>query len=408
ARAAETGIWGETSSRDFAGVLDGIRAIGRGEWAEADKGLTAALAVPELGLIADVLLVARANARFYLKDYSGARADAEIVRRLLPDFDLACGLHGLVLYGLALKALERGEEARPLAEAAVAEFRKSIQAHPGCACCGNNFCMLLMLLADEIRADGADRRAVLRETVRTLEAVTAAEPGFPEAWFNLGQTRWALGEAEAERGSDAALLWEDSVAALRKAGSLDAKDWAAPASLGRFLECMGRFDEAADAYEAALAKGGAAHDPELKGFLARARDALEAPEWMRLLNRAAVWTMGKNFLAARSLYPRAFAEAERAGIYRMPDYRLYLANGHFVHACLCLGASAGFDGPEADPAPKPPEAERALREEGIRNLRKAAELEWKDFSAFESEKYLAGIAKDPEMQKLLKELAGGK
>ncbi|MHC4777702.1 MAG: hypothetical protein ACYTFG_03895 [Planctomycetota bacterium] len=101
-------IWGESSSHDILAVLHGLEAALTGDTHEIESAMTQGLSLPELDMVREELLLARAQARLYGCDLPGATADVEQVLRTLPGCTSALFLLGALHFYRGVNELESG------------------------------------------------------------------------------------------------------------------------------------------------------------------------------------------------------------------------------------------------------------------------------------------------------------
>jgi predicted Ser/Thr protein kinase len=72
-------VWGEASAETIEAVINALRDVGAGRMTEAEDGLSKALGVPELAVIREEILLARAIVRYRRADFDGGLKDLDEV-----------------------------------------------------------------------------------------------------------------------------------------------------------------------------------------------------------------------------------------------------------------------------------------------------------------------------------------
>jgi serine/threonine protein kinase/tetratricopeptide (TPR) repeat protein len=158
-------VWGRESARDLGGVIDGFLKIRDMDGKGADRGLTRALAVPEMALFEEEILLARAKVRYLVKAHDKGLEDIEKVIEAYPGSNKPHFFKGLFLESKA---------------------------------------------ATVARA-GGDRTALLKESIRAYDACLRIDPTFVDAWTNRGNAHGQLGEDRLQRGEDPFPLFEKAI-----------------------------------------------------------------------------------------------------------------------------------------------------------------------------------------------------
>ncbi|MHC5079258.1 MAG: protein kinase domain-containing protein [Planctomycetota bacterium] len=112
------------------------------------------------------------------------------------------------------------------------------------------------LLGSSLKNRGEDPREAYKKAIADLSKAVRETPEEGMTYGQLGTVIGKLVEEEMKHGGDVRSLNEKGAQMLRKACRLAPKIWEFHSNLGLFLERCGRYDEAVQAYENALALTG--------------------------------------------------------------------------------------------------------------------------------------------------------
>ncbi len=192
--AASAQVWGEGLAQEFQQALTAVRAVQRGEYVEADRALTAAIAAPTMEVFRTELLFARGKARYLLQRFDGAIEDLERVRAVRSEWADAWYFAAAVRAGSGVALGRQGKDPREALQMAVEGFGEALTRNP------RHLPALLgrgntrQMLGD---AEGA---------IADYDAVTAIDPDEAVPYLNRGTIRYMRSEFEAaEKDYDAAL-----------------------------------------------------------------------------------------------------------------------------------------------------------------------------------------------------------
>ncbi|MHC4598674.1 MAG: protein kinase domain-containing protein [Planctomycetota bacterium] len=247
-------------------------------------------------------------------------------------------------------------------------------------------------------ARGEDPRETYGKAIRDFGEALARNPNYTHSYNRRGNAFLLFGEAEAARGEDPTRSFESALKPYRQALIRNPSHWPAHANLGGILYRLGRYREASESYEKALAilKG---RIPSLKAVLASARAAASAPPWWRKVARGNSYMQMGWFAGAREAYENAIAEAGTAGVQDSPKLR----GAHFTLACCLAQLSTGKKGKAAEPVRISPGEKAELSTKAVDNLRKALELGFENTQHIRQNTDLAPIRDLPEFKALLAE-----
>ena len=111
-RASSAQVWGEGLAQEFQGALTAVRAVQRGEYEEADRALTEAIASPTMEVFRTELLFARGKARYLLQRFDGAVEDLERVRAVRSEWADAWYFVAAVRAGAGIALGREGKDPR--------------------------------------------------------------------------------------------------------------------------------------------------------------------------------------------------------------------------------------------------------------------------------------------------------
>jgi len=201
-RAAEKPIWGETASAEFSKVIDGFRAIQSGDLAGAERGMTIALAQPEMVWLEAELYLVRGRIRYIRMEFETALEDIEKAFNDLSGDPSAWSIKSSIQCGIGMMNKSRGKSP-------VEDYRKAIRtcdellaANPGNTKAYSDRGVAYGLLADALQARGENPVPWLQKSAEDFRKVILADPDERTARKNLANTYFGIAEAQAGRGMD--------------------------------------------------------------------------------------------------------------------------------------------------------------------------------------------------------------
>ena len=433
ARARKARVWGESSAQDFREALLGFQGIHQQDLDKAETGLSKALVLPETAWIREEILFARAKVRLLALRFDGALSDLDKLLTENPDSliinffkakTLCCkgfweqtrNENPAASLQEAVEAYSRSIEARPrwrspyhargLAYSALAQARESAGEDPGPAlreavedfttalgmtpppsvadyntavsynARGTSFHFLASL---EVR-DGKDAEPLFRKALSDFNAALVSKPNYRTPVQNLVRLyrhfgRWLSQEAR----SPFAFFQARLDAYRREETGPDA--WKACMKQGFLLKFLGRFEEAAGAFERGLTTAGR-HERTFTAWRKDARIRASWPAWRIALVRADVAIGLGEAERALEAYQTGLAGADRANASKEETLRPLLQSAYYNFACassLVYQARSVESGKEAA-AP--------LGRQAVDALRRAFALGWTD---------LDHVARDPDL-----------
>ncbi len=215
--ASSARLWGKETAEDFGSVIEGIRAMHRGEYAAASAAFTRAIDSPDLRPFRTTLLFFRSRTRLLGREYDAALADTDealVVR------EGSGALHiqrGFLRLTQAADDRPKGAGTRAMLAAAIGDFDRALEVCPGRPQALVDRAMALCELADLEERTGVDARPRYESAVEDVELVLAASPERYELYVDLGLALLRLAEIERDRGGDAMPLLDRSLARLGQA-----------------------------------------------------------------------------------------------------------------------------------------------------------------------------------------------
>jgi hypothetical protein len=128
--ARSCSVWGESATGEFQCVLDGLRAVHAEDLELTEKGLSKALSIPELMWFRNLLLQARALARFRKKDFPAAIMDLE---ELACDWPENVGVHawlGMTHFAWGAEVSRKGNDPQPYYRKALESLTAAVRIEP--------------------------------------------------------------------------------------------------------------------------------------------------------------------------------------------------------------------------------------------------------------------------------------
>ncbi len=194
------------------------------------------------------------------------RRDASQTQALLNRASAATGM------GDALE--DRSEDGVASYDAAIADLDIAIQRDPSHLGAYNNRGSAWQKKADTLVARGKDPGDAFDRAIADLGRVVETNPKMWQGYSNRGIVKMSKGRVEVAAGRDAKATFEAALADFDKARSINDKAWMATANRGLVLELLGRYAEAVDAFDAAIALVGKKY-PKLNGWRDRAKAEAE-------------------------------------------------------------------------------------------------------------------------------------
>jgi tetratricopeptide (TPR) repeat protein len=300
-------VWGESSSDAFLESLKGFKALHRRDLAEAEKGLTRALSVPEMVWIQEDIHEARARVRLLANKFDEAIEDLDMVLAVNPRnlrvlsfkakgwltkslYETTKGLdtlgslreavetYSLILKeapgwrgmyhsrGMALSNLgealhKTGEDPRPALERSLADYTRAIAMRPvvahdyNMAVAYNGRGITHLNLARWAMKEKKDATALLHKALDDFMGALYSKALYRSGHANFKNTLFNLVTYEASHGKAPGRFFDDLLARLRdegqKAGPIG--KWRSRMMLGLVHTFLGYPVAAADFFETAHA-----------------------------------------------------------------------------------------------------------------------------------------------------------
>ncbi|MHC4598506.1 MAG: protein kinase domain-containing protein, partial [Planctomycetota bacterium] len=208
----ETPVWGESAAKEFQEVLSGFRGIQRKDWEAVEKGLSTALAVPEMIWMKEAVLLARAKARYLRKDIRGGIRDAKEVVEALPESGSGHKFLGLLLVARGLLRMARGEEAETDFLDAVRSFTTTLDLNPRSYHTINSRAIANFHLAKYLQERSRDPRGAFQEAIRDFTHTLEQRPDYYVVRNNRGSAFLYFGKAGAEGLTDRGGAYKAAIA----------------------------------------------------------------------------------------------------------------------------------------------------------------------------------------------------
>jgi len=289
AKASRARVWGKEGAADFASAMEGIRAMQRGAYPEAEKALTNALGTPDLKVFETGLYFARAMVRYLLKGFRGGVEDLEEVAEVRPGQSEVYFFLGMLRSGEAVEKSVRGGHPRALLDRAIVDFGEALRRNPEYAVAYTNRGNAYLSRGDAEAARGVDPRESYEKAIADFGEALRRNPEDAEAYTNRGSAYLRRGEAEADRGVDPRGSYEKAItefgeALRRNPEHVNAYNNRGSAYLSRGEAEAARGVDPRGSYEKAIADYGEAlrRNPELvdtytnRGSVYRRRGQAEA------------------------------------------------------------------------------------------------------------------------------------
>ncbi|MHC5038294.1 MAG: protein kinase domain-containing protein, partial [Planctomycetota bacterium] len=251
-------IWGETSSEEFREVLDGFRAMQRGDMDTAEQGLTQALGVPELTWISREILLARAKVRYVKKDFPGGCEDIDKVLKFCSESQHARFFKGFLWFAEALARGAKGEDPRPAFRNAIREYDEALRLKPNDMVLHSNRSLTYRCLAEAEDERGVDPTESFRRAIEDASAAIRLKPDLADSYLNRGLAHLYFSDWMAGQGRDPRETVRRAIAAFDEALRRDpallmARNNRAVAYLKMAQTLMGMQEEPREWFEKAVA-----------------------------------------------------------------------------------------------------------------------------------------------------------
>jgi tetratricopeptide (TPR) repeat protein len=195
-------VWGEIASRDFQEVLEGFRAIRKMKWEDAERGLTRALAIPEMELLAEEILLARTRVRYMMRAYGKGLEDIEKVIAAYPHSSRPYFFKARLLGGRGFTLRSEGGDPRPDLKEAIQANTRSLEIDPK-----NRDTWLqrggeYMFWAAAERTLGGNPFPLLRKANEDFNECLRLSPGYLDALINRANNYYETAKARLDREED--------------------------------------------------------------------------------------------------------------------------------------------------------------------------------------------------------------
>jgi tetratricopeptide (TPR) repeat protein len=271
-RVAKAKVWGETASKDFRAVLEGFRAVSKGDLARAEEGLTRGLAVAELVWLRRNILLARGNVRYLAKKFDDGLADVEKVLSSLAYHGRVLYLKNLLLRGKAAQIQHEGGDPGPLLEQAIEILDQLLVQKEKAAYLLKDRGLAKTYLAKRQFGRGEDSRPLLTEAIADFDLALKMESE-SETFDLRGSATTQLGRVLGASGEDPRPLYRKALKDFDTSLRLDPRQPVTLSNRGNLLVDMGiatvqRGGDPRDLYRSAIRDYTDALDQDPEYFLA--------------------------------------------------------------------------------------------------------------------------------------------
>ncbi|MHC5038902.1 MAG: protein kinase domain-containing protein [Planctomycetota bacterium] len=298
------------------------------------------------------------------------------------------------------ESAKRGEDPTASYKQALVAFDRSLELAPGDAVCIKNRSATAVELAVFKAKTGVDPRPVIRQSIQDLEEIIRRDSSTPDFQRTLISLYSILAKNQEMWGEDGGPSFLKGVDGADAMIPVTPENWDLQRCKALLLEKLGRFSEAAQAYEEAYALGA---PKGLKDNITWNRKAARAPKWMQTIFQARVLLEFGNYRKLRSLYEKALSQASDLESASRSGFFPFIGFAHRRLAGFLSILSTGKPALRLEPRPLPEAEAAALRKEALQHLRKAFELGWTDIDNLRKESDLEAIRKLPEFETLIKE-----
>ncbi|MHC5081752.1 MAG: tetratricopeptide repeat protein, partial [Planctomycetota bacterium] len=213
----------------------------------------------------------------------------DLFRRAIGNLDKALEIEedagALIARGSTRKELGDAEWAQgvdpiPHYRKALADYAEGLRVRPGSHAAVTNTGIAWMAIGIALHKRGQGRLDEFEKAREAFESVLKEHPNDFVANFNAGKLYNILADLTQRGGEDPGPNLRKSVECFKTARRVNPSVWESLVNLGLLYERLGRYEEAVDSYETALAviKDGY---PPLKNLLARARSKLDTPKKLK-------------------------------------------------------------------------------------------------------------------------------
>jgi tetratricopeptide (TPR) repeat protein len=200
--ATKKRVWGESSAMEFQRVLQGFRGVQRGDLEAAEKGLTTALAIPEMAWLVLEIRLVRAKVRYWKMEFRKGLEDVEKVIEAYPERSHLYSLKGGLWRGAGFRDYAEGRNPQWAFQKAIETYDTLIRLAPGAADGYNERGITYLALFNDLKRRGGDSRSAFEKAVADFNEVLRRYPGHARGFFNRGTAYNALGDIRMDRGED--------------------------------------------------------------------------------------------------------------------------------------------------------------------------------------------------------------
>jgi tetratricopeptide (TPR) repeat protein len=218
------GVWGESASSDFKEVLDGFRGMQEGNLSIAERGLSKALAVPEMAWNREEFLWARAKVRYLRKEFQKGIQDMEKVLEIMPEFLEGYYYLGSLWDGEGVKQRFLSRDARSCFRNALKAYRKMREMDPQDLALhlylGNTYTFLGMAQRDR----GEDPTESFERAIASYTELRRVPEEQRKAVFGRGRSYYDLAETKAFGSQEALKAYRSAVEDFSEAIRIDPRN----------------------------------------------------------------------------------------------------------------------------------------------------------------------------------------
>ncbi|MHC5038646.1 MAG: protein kinase domain-containing protein [Planctomycetota bacterium] len=216
-------LWGKESKEELQEAFGGFWSFFSGDLATAERGLTRAMGIPELGWIDSEIRLARAIVRLHAEKFNEGLEDAAKALETRPHYDLCHRIRAALYEGLACSEYQRsGKDLEPNLRRAIDAYEtaRTLRPHPRTV---YRQSLAKLTLAEFLHGRGRQVKPETQWVVKALDGILEKHPNACWALHGLGDALFFLGNLNEESGENPCPPWERAVSAYGRALRLHPK-----------------------------------------------------------------------------------------------------------------------------------------------------------------------------------------
>ncbi|MHC5081598.1 MAG: protein kinase domain-containing protein, partial [Planctomycetota bacterium] len=219
-KARKATVWGEESAREFEAVLSGFRGLQRGDLVGAERGLTKALALPEMAFMREEIFLTRAKVRYLRKAFDAGIEDIKSFLATCSESPGGYYFLGQLQIGRSFALKSEGKDPLGALRDGASAFSEGLRRHGDSVEIMACRALVYQKIAEREMGRGIDSRDTYRKAIQDCTEALRINPDLVAAYMNRAGAYRGLGGLEAEKGSDPREFFrkavEDCDAALRR------------------------------------------------------------------------------------------------------------------------------------------------------------------------------------------------